>query len=67
MVTSTNIRSIGYDPARKTLEVEFHTGAVHEYDGVPADLADSLVRADSVGRFFNQNVKDAFPSRRVAA
>ena len=65
MVESSNIRSVGHDPATNTLEVEFKTGAVHRYAGVPPDLADRLVRAESVGRFFNQHVKTRFPSERV--
>jgi hypothetical protein len=58
---------VGYDPAKQVLEVEFHGGAVHQYDGVPPDLPEKMVKSDSVGRFFNQHVKNQFKSSRAGA
>ncbi len=67
MVKSSNIRSVGYDAATKTLEVEFQGGNVYQHEDVPQDLADRLVRAESVGRFYNQNVKGTFEAKRIGA
>jgi hypothetical protein len=64
-VTSSNIKAVGHDPTRNVLEVEFSNGAVWQYDGVPRELADQLVKSDSVGRFFAQNVRNQFPAKRV--
>lgn len=33
-VSSSNIRSIGYDSKSNTLEIEFHSGGVYQYFGV---------------------------------
>jgi hypothetical protein len=66
-VNSSNIKSVGYDPIRKVLEVEFKTGSVHQYEDVPHDLPEKMVKADSVGRFFNQHVKNRFKSSRLGA
>ena len=33
-VSSSNIRSIGYDSESNTLEIEFHSGGVYQYFGV---------------------------------
>ena len=30
-VSSSNIRSIGYDSMSSTLEIEFHSGGVYQY------------------------------------
>ena len=34
-VRSTNIASVGYDAGTKTLEIEFRSGGVYQYAGVP--------------------------------
>lgn len=64
-VNSSNINSVGYDGARKVLEVEFKNGGVYQYDGVPQDLADAFVQADSLGRFLQTRIKPVFPMKRV--
>ncbi len=58
-VQSSSILSVGYDPASRTLEVEFHNGHVYRYDDVPPDVADGLHRATSLGADFNQVIKTA--------
>lgn len=55
-VTSTNIRSIGYDPQSGTLEVEFTSGDVYQYFDVPERLYDGLLRTASPGQFLNINI-----------
>jgi hypothetical protein len=48
------------------LEVEFCRGTVYRYLNVPRSVFDALLRADSVGRYFNQFVRHHFRSTRVA-
>lgn len=64
---SSNIKAVGYDPASKTLEVEFKNGAVYQHSGVPQDLADRMVHSESVGGFYNKMVKSTFKGERVGA
>lgn len=64
-VASSNVRSIGYDNATQTLEVEFHSSAVYQYYGVPAILHQEIMRTPSKGQFLNQYIKNAFPYSRV--
>jgi len=59
-VTSSNIRSVGYDGINEVLEVEFHHGKVYHYKDVPANLVKDLLDASSVGKFFNTNVKNVY-------
>ena len=63
-VTSSNLISIGYDPASETLEVEFK-GGVYQYYNVPQFIYDQLMQATSLGIFFNANIKNAYPCSRV--
>ena len=64
-VASSNVRAIGYDTATQTLEVEFHSGWVYQYYGVPEILHQQIMEASSKGQFLNQYIKNAFPYSRV--
>lgn len=46
-MASTNISSLGYDPASETLEVEFSAGAIYQYYNVGAALYDRLMTTPS--------------------
>jgi KTSC domain len=59
-VDSTNLKSVGYDPDKKTLEVEFDKGRVYQYYGVPSALHQQLMQAtESHGKFFIKHIKNA--------
>ncbi len=64
-VASSNVRSIGYDTTTQTLEVEFHSGWVYQYYGVPEHLHQEIMSAPSKGQFLNQYIKNDFPYSRV--
>ena len=64
-VSSSNIRSIGYEGNTQTLEVEFLSGWVYQYYGVPEHLHERMMQAPSKGRFLNQYIKNGFPYSRV--
>jgi KTSC domain len=57
-VNSTSIASIGYDPKRRELEIEFHdTGDVYRYFGVLAGEHAGFMAAESKGTYLNQVFK----------
>lgn len=58
-VASSELKSIGYDPTSLVLEVEFNSGAIYEYRGVPDNVYSGLLTALSHGRYFNEYVKKA--------
>ena len=65
-VVSSNLAGIGYDERASTLEVEFRSGAVYQYFGVPKLIYEGLIKAPSHGRYFEMYVKRAgFRYRRV--
>lgn len=64
-VESSNIESVGYTPTGRTLEVEFKSGGVYQYDDVPPKVHEEFVEAPSKGRFFAQNIKGHFECRKV--
>ena len=64
-LTSSSIKSVGYDPATRALHVEFHSGRVYEHADVPSHLADEFQTATSVGRFYNALIRGKFPHTEV--
>ena len=62
-VESSNIASIGHDGS--ILEVEFNSGAVYQYENVPIATYVELLQAESVGKYFNKNIKSRYNYRRV--
>ena len=64
-VSSSNVRSIGYDSDTQTLEVEFLSGWVYQYYGVSEFLYEQMMQAHSKGQFLNQYIKNAYAYSRV--
>lgn len=64
-VSSSNVAAVGYDPDSETLEVEFKKSGIYQYFNVPAFMFERLVAADSVGKFFNAEIRDAYPCARL--
>lgn len=56
-VVSSNIKSIGYDPVRPILEVEFKNGSIYQYFGVPQHLYLGLMQASSHGEYLDAYIK----------
>ncbi len=64
-VSSSNLRSVGYDPASQTLEIEFQNGRIYQYFNVPQSVYDALMAAESHGRYFLAHIRGVYPYRRV--
>jgi hypothetical protein len=64
-VASSSIASVGYRPASRTLELEYRGGGVYQYIDVPPLEYDSLMQANSKGRFVNAHIKGRYRYRRV--
>lgn len=56
-VSSSNLASIGYDGATRTLEIEFLNGSVYQYFAVPQHLYEGLMAASSHGSYFDAYIK----------
>lgn len=64
-VSSSNLVSIGYDKVRKILEVEFTSGGVYTYSGVPPTAYEELMASSSHGSYFSQMIKNSYPFKKV--
>lgn len=58
-VTSDALRSVGYDPDRRLLDIEFASGGVYRYFDVPGHVHAGLMTADSKGAYFVRWIRDA--------
>lgn len=59
-VHSSNVRSVGYDPASMTLEVEFHSGRVYQYFSVPETIYREFMSSVSKGSYFHKHIKGQY-------
>ena len=61
---SSNVAAARYLEEEKILEVRFTNGAEYQYLDVPKELFESLQEAESVGRFFGENLRGKYESKR---
>ena len=59
-VSSSSLRSVGYDKSRKLLEVEFCSNRIYQYSNVPAHIYCNLMSASSKGKYYNAHIRDKF-------
>lgn len=59
-IASSMIHSIGYDQNSRVLEIEFKDGKVIDYIGVPPYEARDLQAAQSVGRYYLDNIRGKY-------
>lgn len=64
-VSSSHIASVGYDTNSQTLEIEFLSGAIYQYFGVPENVYESFLNAGSKGSFFHQNIRNIYSYSRI--
>ena len=64
-VRSTSIISVGYDAKAKVLEIEFGSGGVYQYAGVPETRYKSLMKASVIGSYFHHDIKPWYACRKV--
>jgi KTSC domain len=65
-VESSTLSTVAYDRAGQVLRLEFRSRTVYCYFGVPPDVYQDLMEADSKGSYFNRNIRARFPYLRLA-
>ena len=64
-VSSSHIRSIGYDAKDQILEVEFSSGTIMQYSRVSSEIHRRLMASTSMKSFLEDNIQDNFSEKRV--
>jgi len=62
---STSLRSVFYSPVAGTMEISFRNGSVYRYFGVPLHVYQSLLAAESKGRYFTAAIRTTFRFERL--
>ena len=58
---------MGYDTDTKILEIEFQTGLVYQYAGVPPKVYSDFIHSEEMGKYFSEKVRPKFQTKQVAA
>jgi hypothetical protein len=56
-VKSSQIVSIGHDPATRELHIEFNSGGVYRYEDVSVEEHQALIAAESIGKHFGKFIR----------
>ena len=64
-VNSSKLRSVGYDEASKTLEVEMSNGQVFQYTGVYPEVYRRFMAAPNPSAFFDDKIEEEYTAKRV--
>jgi hypothetical protein len=54
------IKKCFYNFTSNQLKIEFNNGQVYEYSNVPSEIYESLIKAESQGKFFNEQIKQNY-------
>lgn len=64
-VDSSMANALGYNAENHILQVEFKNGAVYQYTGVESEIWDELQETDSIGKYFNHEIRGNYQCERV--
>ena len=64
-VKSKMLAAVAYNPDWRHLYLEFRSGDIYCYRGVPAERYEELLAADSKGQYCRQHILQHFPYDRI--
>lgn len=66
-LSSSQVDSVDYNPETSILAVRFKgkNPSIYEYQGVPAESYQGLIKAESPGKYLAQNIKGKFKYKKV--
>jgi KTSC domain len=64
-VQSSLMTFVKYDDDAGEMDITFTSGKTYRYRGVPPDVYDELLDAESKGEYFNDNIKNIFTFSEV--
>jgi hypothetical protein len=64
-VNSSQISYVGYDKETKELFIKFKNNSVYRYARVPQDEYNNLLKAESVGKYFTEHIKNEYEGIKI--
>jgi hypothetical protein len=65
-VNSSCIEAITFDNSTNSLKIRFNSDRVYQYNNFDSDSFSDFCNADSIGSFFNHNIKDCYPYQLIS-
>ena len=65
LMESTILASAGHDARAAVLELQFLNAALYQYFHVPRRVYRDLLRTQSKGSYFNQNIRGKYPYQLI--
>jgi hypothetical protein len=65
-LNSTSLKGVGYCLQEALLELEFRSGAIYRFGGVPKATYQKLLQATSKGVYFNHHIRNRFPHTKMS-
>ena len=62
---SSVIKMVGWDSEDNTLIVQFQSLTVWAYYNISEEFYNSFITSDSMGYFFNKNIRNTFDSHKI--
>lgn len=64
-VSSSHVRSIGYDAREQILEIEFFSGSVIQYSRVSSEIYRRLMASTTMKSYIEDNIQDNYTEKRI--
>ena len=64
-VDSSMANAVGYDEENQVLQIEFASGAIYQYAGVEPEVWEELHDTDSIGKYYNAEIKGNYECDRI--
>lgn len=64
-VSSSQIRSVGYDSGSQVLEVEMSDGTVWQYSRVSSEVHRRLMAAPTIASYYRDNIEEEYTRKRL--
>lgn len=64
-IASRVLLSAGYDPATQTLELEFASGRLYRFDGVPPGTYEWLLRSPNKGGYIARMINNRYRHQEI--
>jgi hypothetical protein len=65
LVQSKMLAAVAYNRDWQQLYLKFRSGEIYCYRGVPAELYQELLSADSKGKYFRGRILNRYPYQRI--
>jgi hypothetical protein len=65
VLKSTSLNAMAYQDQQALLTLEFRSGAIYRYFGVPGETYRGLLLAESKGTYFNRHIRNRFSYTKI--